>query len=76
MSDEGDWCSVQIDGVGRLCDIAELDMRGADHVEVQISPDGETLWINDARGCRVRICKIRGGVSVVDMRIGETKNAV
>lgn len=47
-----------------------LDITGADDVQVTIRADGKVLWVNSP-GVRLRICRIRGQVLVVDNR--ETK---
>ena len=35
-----------------------LDISGAEHIEVHISEDGKTLWVNNEYRCLLRVCKI------------------
>ncbi len=46
---------------------ASLDLFGADDVEIRLSYDGRTVWINTP-GCVLRICNVRGVVRVEDDR--------
>lgn len=52
----------------RTEDNSILDITGADHVEIAIKSDGKVIWINTQDGCVVRICKIRGKVTIKDSR--------
>jgi hypothetical protein len=36
-----------------------VDITGAELVVILIRQDGKVLWINDTRGCIVRICRIK-----------------
>ncbi len=36
-----------------------LDISGIDHIEVHISADGKTLWVNDEITCLLRVCRIK-----------------
>lgn len=40
-----------------------IDVTGAADVEILVSDDGKTLWINTTV-CRLRICQIRGTIYV------------
>lgn len=53
-----------------LADAADkmLDLRAAEYVEVRISKDGQTLWVNTSQGCKLRIQKIVGTIEIVDDR--------
>lgn len=37
----------------------QLDVTGADHIEVRISADGKTLWVNSELRCLLRVCRIK-----------------
>lgn len=43
-----------------------LDITGAEHVEVQVSTLGDVLWVNVGNVCKLRICRIVGGVTIKD----------
>jgi hypothetical protein len=45
-----------------------VDITGAELVVILIRQDGKVLWINDTRGCIVRICRIKGKISIQDKR--------
>jgi hypothetical protein len=45
-----------------------LDLRAAEYVEVKISRDGKTLWVNTSQGCKLRTQKIVGTIEVADDR--------
>ena len=47
--------------------LESIDVTGADDVEIQIRRDGEVLWVN-APLCRLRICRIRGTITITDER--------
>ena len=53
-----------------LVDTSEkmLDLRASEYVQVQISADGQTLWVNTSQGCKLRIQKIVGPIEVRDDR--------
>lgn len=36
-----------------------LDVSGADYIEVHISSDGKTLWVNNEYSCLLRVCRIK-----------------
>jgi len=36
----------------------QLDIIGAEHVEVLVKEDGKVLWVNVNGMCALRICKI------------------
>lgn len=43
-----------------ICDVGELrDITNAGNVELQISNDGKTIWINIDGMCKLRVCKIK-----------------
>ncbi len=46
----------------------QLDMVGSKDVEIQISPDGKTLWINNESGCVLRLGCIDGMLIIKDLR--------
>ncbi len=35
------------------------DLTGAEYIEVHISEDGKTLWVNNEYTCILRVCKIK-----------------
>jgi hypothetical protein len=45
----------------------QLDITGADDVEIKIREDGKVVWVDIDR-CVLRICQIRGKVFIVDDR--------
>jgi len=53
-----------------MYDIKSLDLSDVDVVEVSISSTGNTLWINTAEGCVLRISKIKQ-IVVEDARTKE-----
>lgn len=53
----------------RLTDIEEPEM-----VQIVIRDDGKTLWVNTEYGCLVRICQIKGKVTVEDKRRKKRNN--
>jgi len=36
-----------------------IDVTGAEAVEVRISMDGSTMWVNTEQGCVLRICRAK-----------------
>ena len=53
----------------RLEEPRMLDLTGVDLVQIQISSDGKTLWVNTSTegACILRICKI-GKIEIEDHR--------
>jgi hypothetical protein len=45
-----------------------VDLEDAEEVEILIREDGKTLWINGSGRCLVRLCRIKGMVTVTDKR--------
>ena len=43
------------------CDVRDgmKDITGAEAVEVYVSDDDKTLWVNTEKGCVLRICRIK-----------------
>ncbi|GAH06849.1 unnamed protein product [marine sediment metagenome] len=37
----------------------QLDVIGAEHIQVRISEDGKTLWVNNEFVCLLRVCRIK-----------------
>jgi len=55
--------------MGRLTTIREpVDITGAELLEIVIRRDGKVIWLNDAKGCLVRICRIKGHITIRDDR--------
>jgi hypothetical protein len=45
-----------------------LDIAGADTVEIEIRVDGTVMWVNTEHGCKLRICRIDGPITIIDHR--------
>ncbi len=46
---------------------AMIDISGAEIVQIRVSHDGRTVWINREKACILRICRIKQLI-VDDMR--------
>lgn len=46
---------------------AMVDITGADIVQIRVSPNGRTIWVNREEACLLRICRIEQLV-IDDMR--------
>jgi len=46
----------------------QLDMIGSKDVEIQISADGKTIWVNNDTGCILRLGQVNGLIRIKDMR--------
>lgn len=45
-----------------------IEITAPEHVEVAISGDGKTLWINVDGICKLRCCQIDQSISILDRR--------
>lgn len=45
-----------------------IDIENAPEVELLIRDDGKTLWLNTRYGCLVRLCQIKGEITINDKR--------
>lgn len=45
-----------------------LDIIGTDEIEIRIRSDGKVLWVNTGYGCKLRICRIQGNITIIDER--------
>ncbi len=58
-----------------------LDITGADEVEITIGDPigggarGSVIHVNMRRGCVLRICRVVGGVNIIDQRKKKTRIA-
>jgi hypothetical protein len=56
----------------QVANVDSLDITGADDVEIVIKEDGKVVWVNSPL-CVLRICQIRGRITVRDGRSRRSK---
>jgi hypothetical protein len=59
---------LYVNGVTVEAKSGHFDITGAAWAELQISGDGAVIWVNTDKGNVLRVCQIKGEISILDQR--------